>query len=220
MKVELISTQSGEHTLYNTELDETYHNRIGAISESIHVFIEEGLSKVTTEHLTIFEMGFGTGLNALLSCLYAMQHDLKIEYHSLEAFPLDADLVSKLNYPDYFDQDGVDEIFTALHKAEWNSLTSISKGFSLMKIKSSLQEVHLENNFYDLVYFDAFAPSKQEELWTAEVFDNIYKSMKSPGILSTYSAAGRVKRNLKSVGFTLSHPQGAHGKREMTVARK
>ena len=220
MYVELISTESGEHSLYLPSMDETYHNRHGAISEGIHVFLEEGLSKLRSKDIQIFEMGFGTGLNALLTCLYALQHEIEINYHALEAYPLEEKIYSQLNYPQFLAQQGVDKIFKDLHSATWETEVVIAQGFSVKKIKNTLDKVELKSQCYDLVYYDAFAPSKQAELWTEQAFRKMYDCLKPNGLLCTYSAAGQVKRSLKAVGFQLKHPPGANGKREMTVACK
>lgn len=218
-KIQLHKTSSGEFTLYVPQLDETYHSRHGAISESLHVFIDHGLAKKSNEdHIHIFELGFGTGLNALLSALYAQKHNQKIYYHSVETIPLDLDLINELNYGKLIDEIDAEVLYKQLHTAAWDTEVKLSDHFILHKQEASVQDVSLQEYEYDVVYFDAFGPQKQPELWEASIFAKLKKAMKPTGILTTYSAAGHLKRKLLACGFHLEHPSGANGKREMTVA--
>lgn len=218
-KLQLHKTSKGEFTLYVPELDETYHSRNGAISESQHVFIEKGLTpKKEYSELRVFELGFGTGLNALLAAIYAVKHKQLIHYHTIETFPLDVDTIASLNYGNYLNEEDANQLFELLHQAEWNVHRRISDYFTLHKQEVSMQEVVLQNKYYDIVFFDAFGPQKQAELWELEIFQKLKAGMRSDGILTTYSSAGHLKRKLSACGFSLEHPEGANGKREMTVA--
>lgn len=216
-QVEVVKTSAGDQTLYLKELDETYHSRHGAISESQHVFIEQGLNRL--EHLgqlQILEVGFGTGLNALLTFLKSGEA-LKIDYTTLEPFPIQSSLVKQLNYGAALQ---AQKRFLELHQSAWETPIMLTNNFTITKLKSKLEDINLELNQFDLVYFDAFASSKQPELWDITIFEKLFQSLKSVGILTTYAAPGHLKRNLRSCGFRLLHPQGANGKREMTVAIK
>ena len=220
MALKHIKTTAGDSTLYNETLDETYHSRYGAIAESIHVFVEAGLARQLNSDIRILEIGFGTGLNALLSLLYALQHNISLQYDCLETEPLPYSLIGQLNYAEQLHQPDAQEWFTKLHKLQWDRKLAVNEHFNLHKMKMSLHEAQLEEEQYDLVYFDAFAPNKQADMWTLEVFRKLYASMKNGGILCTYSAAGIVKRALRSAGFKTEHPAGPHGKREMSIAFK
>jgi tRNA U34 5-methylaminomethyl-2-thiouridine-forming methyltransferase MnmC len=214
--MELQKTTSGEYTLYIPSMDETYHSRNGAISESKHVFLKEGMDR-TTGNIRILEIGFGTGLNALLTAQHASDTKRKIHFHTLEPFQVPFDLVEKIGYEELETEPG---LFNDIHQAEWENQVKVSEHFTILKTTQKLEYVKLESNMYDVIYFDAFAPKKQPELWSLEMFQKLYGAVKTGGILTTYSAAGQLKRDLKSVGFSIENPPGANGKREMTVAIK
>ena len=219
MKKEILKTTDGSYTLYVPELDETYHSTNGALQESNHVFIEAGLKFSALKKAAVLEVGFGTGLNALTTFNEAKKKELLIEFTSLEAYPLTWAEVSPL---DYMNMDGYQEYsipFEEMHSCDWGDFTAISPNFSLRKLNLKLQELTFENTF-DIIYFDAFAPQIQPELWTEEVFALMYKALKSKGVLVTYCAKGTVKRALKAVGFELQSIPGPPGKREMSRALK
>lgn len=220
MSHQFIITEDGSHTLYLPELNENYHSRYGAKNESLHVFIQSGLHEVMklTSTISIFEMGFGTGLNALLTYKEAQKHNLKINYSTLEAFPLRDEIVSQLNYTDKDDTDF--KTFRMLHEFPWNKKHQINANFEFFKQEASILEVVLPENSFDLIYFDAFGPDVQPDLWSGKVFLNIYKACKPGAILVTYSCKGDVKRALKSVGFSIEKIPGPKGKREMIRAVK
>ena len=220
MKKEIVKTSDGSNTLFVPELDETYHSTHGALQESLHVFIREGLQfRSELKEVSILEVGFGTGLNALLSFIETDNANIKIEYTSLEAFPLEWEIVEQLNYMDLVHFEKYADPFKKIHTCEWESFSEISSGFSLRKLKVKLQEVPFENEF-DLIYFDAFAPRVQPDLWTEQIFASMYKALKPGGVLVTYCAKGTVKRALKAVGFELQSIPGPPGKREMSRAIK
>ena len=219
MKKEIIKTTDGSYTLYVPELDETYHSTNGALQESIHVFIDAGLKFSKLNKAAILEVGFGTGLNALTTFNEAEKEGLSIEFTSLEAFPLTWDEVSKLEYTSMQEYQQYTSPFEKMHICNWGEFVEISSNFSLRKLNLKLQELTFENSF-DIIYFDAFAPQIQPELWTVDIFRLMYKVLKSKGVLVTYCAKGTVKRGLKAVGFELQSIPGPPGKREMSRAVK
>ena len=218
-----IITADNSPTLYVPELDEHYHSVNGALTESEHIFIQNGLLQKAKEQsaISIFEMGFGTGLNALLTKLVSEEKKLEIEYFTIEAFPIEKTLFEKLNFSERLELKGEKaEYLKALHKTDWERKTELFSNFQFEKRNIKLEAVELPENTFDLVYFDAFNPDLQPELWTEDVFRKIYLAMKSKGILMTYSAKGKVKRALKAAGFVLNALPGPIGKREITQAIK
>ncbi|MDN4166237.1 tRNA (5-methylaminomethyl-2-thiouridine)(34)-methyltransferase MnmD [Cytophagales bacterium LB-30] len=218
--IEQIVTSDGSHSLYVPALDETYHSRHGAVQESEHVFIRHGLryliqSPRAYRPLRILEIGFGTGLNALLTCKH--QKEQAVHYLSLETFPLAWELVKNLNY---VSEPSLAPFFQELHQAEWEKPVVVSPLFTLQKVQTSLLDFVPTPSSYDLVYFDAFAPSKQPELWTEAVMRKMYEALADGGVLVTYCAKGQLKRDLKACGFTVETLQGPPGKKEMVRAMK
>jgi tRNA U34 5-methylaminomethyl-2-thiouridine-forming methyltransferase MnmC len=216
--LEIITTGDGSHSLLNKELNETYHSVHGAIRESQHVFIEKGLQYWIDHNnkptIKIFEVGFGTGLNVLLTALH--QSNIQVEYTTLEAFPLEQEFWSGLNYA----ADDQKNIFTAIHGSKWNHSSEINRYFILNKVKNTLQLINLVPDTYDLIYFDAFAPSKQPEMWELPMLKKIFDSMTNKGVFVTYCAKGQLKRDLKNLGFTVETLPGPPGKKEMVRAIK
>lgn len=217
--MELVLTADGTHTIYVPELDEHYHSVFGAVAESIFIYIQEGLRLFSgRKKIVLFECGFGTGLNALLTCIQAGQMNLNIEYHTIEKFPLPDNLVKKLNYPEISEiSNSNKELFYKLHSADWNNKSCILEGFFLNKIHADLT-CYEHSAMYDLVYFDAFDPEKQPELWSEKVFRKLYEAMNPSGILVTYSVKGEVRRALQKAGFSLEKIPGPKGKREILRA--
>ncbi len=218
----LITTADGSHSIAVKELDENYHSVHGAIQESEHVFIDAGLKALSTElnDIYIFEMGFGTGLNAFLTYLYTKNTGVRVHYTAIEAYPITTDFALQLNYLNQLNAREHQAVFNALHQCEWSEKQQITPNFHLTKVQDSLEECSLPNEQFHLVYYDAFAPSAQPELWEEAIFSKIYASMQNKGILTTYCAKGSVKRTLKKVGFTIEKLPGPIGKREMTRAWK
>ena len=212
----IIPTQDGSPTIYVPELDESYHSGFGAVQEALHIFIQAALAYQarTEKQLNILEIGFGTGLNALLTLEYAREHGLQVKYYGVEKYPVSLDEAGQLDYTKNREQ------FLALHQATWNSWNTIFSGFDLFKLQSDFREMELPLDYFDVVYFDAFGPDVQEHLWTAEVFALIYKAMKRGGVLTTYSVKGKVRRAMKEVGFEVEKIPGPPGKREISRARK
>ena len=220
MKKEIVKTRDGSNTIFVPEFDETYHSTHGAIQESLHVFIRSGLKfKTELNDISVLEVGFGTGLNALLSFVDSEDTNRNIKYTSLEAYPLQWDLVSKLNYIDIIFNGKYSEIYKKIHTCDWESFYELSPYFTLRKQNVKLQNILFDNEF-DIIYFDAFAPRVQPELWTEQIFTSMYKALKPGGILVTYCAKGSVKRALRYVGFELQSIPGPPGKREMSRAIK
>lgn len=220
MKVEEFKTKDGSSSLFVPELNETYHSTHGAVTESNYVFIQEGLDHFVQRHLgssvNILEVGFGTGLNALLTAVYAESNKKHILYHTLETAPLDQTALQKLNYQDMVKSDGVSALFDSIHHAPWDSEFQVSDTFTLFKREQAIQQFHSETVQFDVIFFDAFAPSKQPDIWSKNIFSAIYDMMSGNGILVTYCAQGQFKRDLKSCGFSVESIPGPPGKKEMT----
>lgn len=222
MCVEIIHTADGSHSLYNQKLNETYHSKHGAIQESRHVFIKNGLDYVCQanqkDSISVFEVGLGTGLNALLSVEYAMSNHVKIHYTSIEAYPVDWPLASQLNYPARMDFENSDDYFQKIHLSDWNEMTFINDYFDLLKIQGSIQSSRLDNEKYDVVFFDAFAPEKQPDMWTMSLIKKVTDALKPNGAFVTYCAKGQLRRNLQSLNLKVEKRPGPLGKREMIRA--
>lgn len=219
MTFQVVITEDGSTTLFIPELNEHYHSIHGALQESMHIFIREGYKQIRNFPAHIFEAGFGTGLNVFLTYLVSEKEGKSIHYTAIEKYPLEDHFVSLLNYPEKTDPAKA-EVFLAIHDAPWEQDIRISENFILHKRKGDLREVQLQNSSYDLVYFDAFGPDVQPELWTEEIFRMLCESMKEGACLVTYSVKGSVTRALKAAGFSIEKLPGPPGKREMTRATK
>jgi tRNA U34 5-methylaminomethyl-2-thiouridine-forming methyltransferase MnmC len=217
--MKIVSTKDGSHTVVHDVLGEHYHSIHGAMQESQHVFIKEGLERHKDKStVKVFEMGFGTGLNALLSFAYAEKNQVKIEYYTIEAYPLDVEQAKQLNYPQLA---GSKEMFDNIHTAIWGESIKLSANFQLMKIKGLLESTDLGLiPKIDVVFYDAFAPNSQAHLWEPPMLEKMYALLNSGGHLTTYCAKGQFKRNLKAVGFEVEGVPGPPGKREMTLGFK
>jgi tRNA U34 5-methylaminomethyl-2-thiouridine-forming methyltransferase MnmC len=215
---QLVKTSDGSHTIYIPEMDEHYHSIHGAVQESAFIFINNGFGFCNASPLSILEIGFGTGLNALLTAVESMQGKRKVHYTSLEMYPLDDELIKSLNHPKFAGNEGV-ELFHRIHASPWNKPYEICTNFTLTKILTDFTMENPEGK-YDLIYFDAFGPDKQPEMWSKEIFISISAVTNKNGVLVTYSAKGEVKRNLKACGFDVSLLPGPPGKRQMIRAVK
>jgi tRNA U34 5-methylaminomethyl-2-thiouridine-forming methyltransferase MnmC len=215
-------TADGSHTLFVPELNEHYHSVNGALQESEQVFIRNGLHHLPPclKEITILEIGFGTGLNVLLTVLEAKKQRRKINYVAVEPEPPDQEIISMLNYASIIGGTEATGYFKKLHEAGWVYPAFLSDYFILSKIQARIEDITLRDEQFHLVYFDAFAPEVQPELWTEQIFAQLYKCLKPEGILVTYSCKGTVKRALKSVGFTIEKLPGPIGKREVLRAMK
>ena len=220
MKREIVETGDGSKTIRIVDLDENYHSSHGALQEALHVFIKNGLLEFKEKsQISIFEMGFGTGLNTFLSAIKSSELKLKIEYSGVEAFPISEDEIIDLEYAQLVGGENV-ELYKKIHSSSWEEMNEISAFFTLKKIKNQLQNLELEKESFDIIYYDAFGPRAQDEMWSVELFKKMYDSLKVGGFLVTYCAKGQVKRNMKEVGFTVEPLPGPPGKREMTRAWK
>ena len=223
--IQIIETGDGSHTLLNTTLNETYHSRHGALCESEHVFIQHGLQHWLNTHtsassIRILEIGLGTGLNAWLTVREAREHQsIQFHYTALEPYPLESEIIAQLNYTRHMSQDEEVSYFNTIHQTEWNTEVSLLNNFVLFKQQIALQDF-VNTEGYDLIYFDAFAPNKQPELWELPVLEKCVDLLKPLGVWVTYSAKGQLKRDLKSLGLTVETLPGPPGKAEMVRATK
>jgi tRNA U34 5-methylaminomethyl-2-thiouridine-forming methyltransferase MnmC len=221
--IELVKTADGSYTLYAPDLGEHYHSVNGALQESNHVFVRHGLLHFVGKNpearkIKIFEMGFGTGLNALLAMKVGFDLGLEMDYTSIEKFPVPLEVAETLEYGKLCNDVAYQHYFLELHQSSWGVKTQIDS-FRLQKIHSGLEDFVPQSTF-NVVFFDAFAPDVQPQLWSFDIFSKIYSAMDSGGILTTYSAKGDVRRNLMSAGFTVEKLQGPPGKRHMLRGTK
>jgi tRNA U34 5-methylaminomethyl-2-thiouridine-forming methyltransferase MnmC len=214
MKRELRLTADGSPTLYVPELDETYHSMHGSVQEARHVFIENGLRFVATEskQVNILEVGFGTGLNALLTAQYAKENAIRVNYVGLEAYPVEEAIWKEINY--HTDAEAR-TLHTKIMAHPFGETNSIDLNFSLFKEAKLIQDWVADETF-DLIYYDAFGPRAQAEMWELPIFEKLYSLLNVGGVLVTYCAQGQFKRHLKSLGMRVDSLPGPPGKREMT----
>lgn len=221
MAIDIIVTEDGSHSLLNVEMNETYHSRHGAILESKYVFIEKGLNYFFGENsskaISVLEIGFGTGLNAWLSWQWAEKQNTSLMYYALEAFPVSEEIWKSLNYTA---TDSEVSKFRQMHNAPWQQWQPMDDSFTLFKEETTLQVAALPPNHFDLIYFDAFAPNKQPEMWELPMLEKIVSAMKAQAVFVTYCAKGQLKRDLKSLGLVMESLPGPPGKREMVRAIK
>ncbi|MDR0542961.1 MAG: tRNA (5-methylaminomethyl-2-thiouridine)(34)-methyltransferase MnmD [Dysgonamonadaceae bacterium] len=207
--MQLIVTADGSHTIYLPEMDEHYHSINGALQESRHVYIEAGLNQCHKNRIHVLEMGLGTGLNAFLSALEAEKRRMEVLYTGLEKYPIPSKIVEKLNY-----SGENNALFQKIHTAEWGKALPIHSFFTLEKIHTDFNRFSFSGT-YDVVFYDAFAPDKQAEVWSQTLFDKIYAALNPEGILTTYCAKGAIRRMMQQAGFTVERLPGPKGKREM-----
>lgn len=217
----LFLTNDGSHSVFSETYGVSYHSRHGAVTESAHVFIAAGLryKAVVQREVAILETGFGTGLNAFMSWLEAERRNLQLRYVGLETAPITAEEAQVLNYAELLGVPERSGDFQALHQHTWGEEHTLSEQFQFRKEKIAIEAFEAVDTF-DVIYFDAFAPQAQPELWTADVFARMYNALRPDGVLVTYCAQGAFKRTLKQVGFHVERLQGPPGKREMTRATK
>lgn len=212
---QIVHTADGSSTIFIPELNEQYHSLKGALTESEYVYIEKGFSFQQKKKLTVFEVGFGTGLNCLLTAIKAKKQEKITHYISVEKYPLTNEILSKLNYGQLISKEA-EIIFDKIHACSWNEKNQISDYFSLTKIKTDLV-THAQKfaQKFDVVYFDAFGPDKQPEIWKPEIFSKIYEECFPGCVFVTYSAKGEVRRNLSQIGFAMERLPGPPGKKQM-----
>ena len=219
-KNEILLTNDGSPTLRSGLFGETYHSMHGAISESRHVFIKHGLQyleETGKNKISILELGFGTGLNALLSYQFAVHYNLPIDYHTIELYPISKEDADIMDFK--IDMVGSKEMLKEMHQLSWGQKNEINSYFFLTKYKLSFEDYD-PSNLADIIYHDAFAPSIQELYWEAPFLKSCYEWTSDNGILVSYCAKGSFKRALKEVGYKVESLPGAPGKREMTRATK
>ena len=217
--LKLIITDDGSSSITNLALNENYHSTRGAIGESLHVYIEKGLNYLKerggmNKSVKILEIGFGTGLNAILSMDWASKSSQKVAYTTIEQIPLEEPLYAQLQFKNW--QENTQKI----HQSPWQIPFELSPFFSLTKIKTTLESYSNPDSIFDLIYFDAFSPSKQPGIWQIQTLANCFRWLVPNGVLVTYCAQGQFKRNLKELGFVVEVLQGAMGKWEMVRGTK
>ena len=217
MNNKIVITNDGSHSIFNAEVNETYHSKHGAIVEAEYVFIKNGLLAEKKKQFNILEVGFGTGLNALLTAQKAQQKRIVVNYHGIELYPVPKESYIQLNFTKLIGEEK--SKLLQLHECKWEKEHIINNFFKLTKNEIALENYTNKTKF-DIIYFDAFSPEKQAELWTAEIFQNMYDLLKEDGFLVTYCAKGVVKRTMKAVGFEIVVLDGPPGKRQMTRANK
>jgi len=219
----VIITDDGSSSLALLDVKEHYHSTFGAIQEAQHVYLLNGLKYILSnghyDKLSVLEVGFGTGLNAFLTFLFAKKNKINIDYFGIEAYPLKADEVVQLNYVTQLKAQNEADIFANFHRIKFEKRTVITPSFSLT-LNTNLLEKFNPKTKHNLIYFDAFGPAIQPELWTVEIFRKMYKCLLPKGVLVTYSAKGQVRRNMQQVGFTVERLPGPPKKREILRATK
>ena len=224
----VFETQDGSRSLFSERFGVSYHSKYGAWQETQHIFIDAGLryQSIDKNTISVLDIGFGTGLNCIASLFFAFQQNISLEYVGLEAFPVPVKTIIALDYPNLLSWDEEKtRLFDQMHALSWDDeahmlLTSKeSSTLSITKRKQRFEEFN-DVEGYDVIYYDAFSPEAQPELWTIEMFERMYKALKPGGALVTYCAKGQVKRDMKAVGFTIERLKGPPGKREMTRAMK
>ena len=218
--VEVVTTDDESSSVFSTQFNALYHSNHGAVQESRHVFLESGLEYYLQDHslerVNILEIGFGTGLNALLTAHFIHQSNTSCFYVALEGYPLDENIIRSLNYGQLLNQK---QLFEAIHSCEWEKRSEILSNFFLEK-KQTLFEAYQSDLEFDIIYYDAFAPCTQAHLWEQEMMKKMYSLTRKGGILVTYCAKGTFRRTLESVGFTVTRIPGPPGKREMIRAQR
>jgi tRNA U34 5-methylaminomethyl-2-thiouridine-forming methyltransferase MnmC len=215
-KFKVIKTSDGSSSVFDLHFKENFHSTHGAIAESMHVYIKNGLKLIDSDKIKILEIGFGTGLNCFLTVLNKGVNQ-EVIYHTIEKFPLNNEHISLLNYSTQLNI--TSDLFEKISNIEWGIERDVADNFYLKKIKIDLLEFHSEE-LYDIIYFDAFSPNTQPELWTTEIFTKMFYNLKTNGFLTTYSAKGDVKRSLRNAGFEVVRIAGPIGKRHILKAMK
>ena len=219
MKREIILTSDGSTTIHIPDWNEQYHSIHGAIQEAYHVFIKKGLESISTDKISILEIGFGTGLNSFITFLETQNNHVIIDYVGVEAYPVAKEEIKKLNYISQLNASHSSEIFKTFHSCSWDKKHQITSNFSLLKRNQFFNEIE-DEGIFDLIYFDAFGARVQPKLWTEEMFIKMFKALKIEGILVTYAAKGSVRRAMLSAGFSVERLVGPPGKREMLRVTK
>lgn len=219
--LELVMSKDGSLTVFSNHFNEHYHSQFGAIQESKHIFIDSGLKQMESEEVIhILEVGFGTGLNALLSLAECRLRQLKIEYTGVELYPVPQEFWHSFNYHEHLEGLISQKDYLEICNMPWNTGSEIIPGFFLKKLHASIHDIFLANESYDLIYYDAFSPGVQPEMWTERLFSKLFNCLRNGGFLVTYSCKGTVKQALRKAGFIVKRLPGPPGKREMLRALK
>lgn len=219
MRREIITTSDGSKTIHLPDWDESYHSKHGAVQEAYHVFIKNGLRFFDNRSINILEIGFGTGLNAIITLIEAEKQNLKVNYTGIEAYPVSVEEALEMNYLQSLDAVEKLPLFEKMHQFPFAEQFKLSDNFNFEKRNIFFNEIDDINSF-DLIYFDAFGFRVQPELWSTEIFKKMFHALKDKGVLVTYAARGVVKRSMQEVGFSVEKLAGPPGKREMMRAFK
>ena len=219
MKRKIITTADGSKTIQIEDWNEQYHSIHGAVQEAYHVFIKNGLNQFYNETVSILEIGFGTGLNALISLVEAKKQLLNVSYEGVEAYPVNLEEVRELNYIETLNFQRYQKEFSLMHTSEWGKKITIASHFTLLKNQLDFKAIN-HQNLFNLIYFDAFGYRVQPDLWSVQLFRKMFNALRVKGILVTYAAKGSVRRAMQEVGFTVERLPGPPGKREMLRATK
>lgn len=211
-------TNDGSTTIHLPEWNESYHSKHGAIQEAYHVFIKNGLSSFKGNSVSVLEIGFGTGLNAFITCLEVLKSGQVINYVGVEAYPVSVEEAMQMNYISQLAKNQSD-IFKSLHHSPWEEEQQLTANFSLTKRQQFFQDIS-DTNTFDLIYFDAFGFRVQPELWSDLIFQKMYDALRPNGILVTYACRTSIKNAMLLAGFSVKKLPGAPGKREMLRAIK
>lgn len=215
MNLQIKTTGDGSATLFLPELNEQYHSLNGAVTESNHVFLTNGYHFHPSKNPVVFEVGFGTGLNCLLTAMQAQSQQRPTFYITIENFPLEQKIVNQLKYGSLVQGNGI-QLFKRIHDCEWNIPAKISPWFTLLKVKSDFtSEAWTLPRKTDIIFFDAFGPDKQPEMWTEDIFFRLFNNCNEGGVIVTYSAKGEVRRRMVNAGFKVERLPGPPGKKEM-----
>ena len=224
MKRKIVTTGDGSTTIQITDWNEQYHSMHGAVQEARHVFLKMGLDFWMNENpdqktLHILEIGFGTGLNALLTLIHTEKSSVNLLYEGVEAYPVSSEELAQLNYLEAADAQAFEAVFEKMHQTPWEQTEIITEAFQLKKRKQTFETLE-DQDQHDLIYFDAFGARVQPELWEEPIFEKMYRALKAGGVLVTYAAKGSVRRAMQAVGFKVERLPGPPGKREMLRAVK
>lgn len=219
MRRDIITTSDGSKTIHLPDWDESYHSKHGAVQEAYHVFIKNGLRLFDNRSINILEIGFGTGLNAIITLIEAEKQNLKVNYTGIEAYPVSVEEALEMNYLQSLDAVEKLPLFEKMHQFPFAEQFKLSDNFNFEKRNMFFNEIDDINSF-DLIYFDAFGFRVQPELWSTEIFKKMFHALKDKGVLVTYAARGVVKRSMQEVGFSVEKLAGPPGKREMMRAFK
>lgn len=223
MEREIRTTYDGSNTLFIKDLNENYHSHHGAVQEAIHVFIENGFKLVYDCEINILELGFGTGLNVLVTIDEYLKTDKNhiVNFFTVEKYPINNEEVEELNHSEFVNFPNSKEIYAKIHHCEWEKRVEILPNFYLTKYKADFFDLeHIELPPVNLVYFDCFGARVQPDLWEHTLMKMIDAKMKTGGLLTTYSSKGSFRRVLQDLNFLVEKKQGPPGKREMINATK